>query len=218
MKVKISLVLVVLLCLISYQSNAQKLGVKGGLSIAKVVADELEDLDNKMNLGFHAGLSADVPIAGVASLETGIVLTTKGSKFVEEGDDYEFKIKINTLYLDIPLRIKATTSINDGLLAYGAFGPYMGIGLSGKTKFEDTYGGQTDSETEDIEWGNDEENDHLRRLDYGLSFGGGVIFKGIEIGLNYDLGLANISAYRADDSAIKNRVLRITVGYKFGGK
>jgi hypothetical protein len=48
--------------------------------------------------------------------------------------------------------------------------------------------------------------------------GARVEINSILIGANYGLGLANISNYASDGSSVHNRVLSISVGYKFGGK
>ena len=81
---------------------------------------------------------------------------------------------------------------------------------------EETYMGDTDKSEEDIEWGSDENDDHLKRLDLGLIIGAGVVVHSIEIGLSYSLGLANISASTDEGGKIHNRVFSITAGYKLG--
>ena len=74
------------------------------------------------------------------------------------------------------------------------------------------------AQEEDVEWGSDKEKDDLKRLDFGLTMGGGVEINSIQIGLTYALGLANISSYTDYGTKINNRVLGLSVGYKFGGK
>ena len=61
----------------------------------------------------------------------------------------------------------------------------------------------------------DEDNDDLKRLDMGLTFGGGVEINAIMLGISYDLGLANISSYQQDGATSKNKVLKFSVGYRF---
>lgn len=62
---------------------------------------------------------------------------------------------------------------------YGVFGPYLGYGLSGKmeSSYKIFYEGdlfESESESYDVDWGNDEDEDMLKRLDYGLTFGAGI--------------------------------------------
>jgi opacity protein-like surface antigen len=178
--------------------------------------------DFKMNPGFHVGPTVEFPISEVFSFETALLISTKGFKISDketyQDDTYEYKSKCNLLYLDIPLTVKASVNVGEKTSIYGVFGPYLGVGLSGKTVSEDTYNGEKNTEEVDIKWGSDEESDFLNRLDYGVTFGAGVDYNSFQIGLSYGLGLANISAYTDDDVKIKNRVLGISVGYKFGGK
>jgi hypothetical protein len=48
-----------------------------------------------------------------------------------------------------------------------------------------------------------------------LTFGAGVEINSVLIGLNYSLGLGNISPNTDNGNMINNRVLGLSVGYKF---
>ncbi|MCX6272369.1 MAG: porin family protein [Bacteroidetes bacterium] len=128
-----------------------------------------------------------------------------------------YKYKSNINYLEIPV---------NGLYKFGAgpaiifiqAGPYLGYALSAKLKadekiFQNEDGTLTDKY--DLKIGTDKEKDDLKPLDFGINVGAGVEFKGITFGLQYGLGLANISPYTEDDTKIKNKVIGISVGYKF---
>ena len=222
MKKATTFLLITVLSLSCFHSYAQTFGLKGGLNLANIMAkddDETYSDDYKMNIGFHFGPTVEVPIDDIMSFETGLLLSTKGYKYDEKetymGDTYKYEEKLNALYIDIPLTCKATVDL-DGIKAYGAFGPYIGVGVTGKGKYEYTENGETEKEEEDIEWGSDENEDDLKRLDYGLTLGAGVEVNNILIGLSYDYGLANISAYTDEGTKVKNRILRFSIGYKFG--
>ncbi len=120
---------------------------------------------------------------------------------------------INNNYLDIPVKVKYSVGVNETMSFFGEFGPYVGIALSGKIKYIETYDGDTSTETEEIKFGSNDEEDDFKRLDYGITLGGGLNVGIVEVGVYYDLGLANISAYEDDD--VKNRVLRLSVAYVF---
>lgn len=200
---------------------AQNFGIKAGLNLSNMLVkadDETYSDDFKMNPGFHIGVTAEFPLAEMISFETGLLLSTKGFKIEEEtffGETYKAAEKLNLLYLDIPLTAKATFDLG-GAKIYGVFGPYVGMGLSGKTKRVATFDGETVTEERDIQWGSDDESD-LKRLDYGLTMGAGVEINSIQIGLTYGLGLANISSVPGRPK-INNRVLGLSVVYKFGGE
>ncbi|MBT8220056.1 MAG: PorT family protein [Bacteroidia bacterium] len=132
------------------------------------------------------------------------------------GETGRSKAKWNLIYLDIPLTVRASFDIR-GAKIYSVFGPYVGMGLSGKIKTESSYMGETEKDQEDINWGNNEDDGDLKRLDFGLTIGTGVEINAIQIGISYSLGLANISNFADDGTKISNRVLAISAGYNFGG-
>ena len=134
---------------------------------------------------------------------------------MEEDMGFSLKAKINLYYLDIPLTLKASHEISEGLKLFGAVGPYVGIGLIGKTKVTFEFQGEEDTEVEDVKWGSNENSDDVKRLDMGLTFGAGVEIKSIMLGISYDLGLANISSYQDNGATRKNKVLKFSIGYRF---
>jgi hypothetical protein len=226
MKMRKILQLMLLVCLmgITSQSFAQRLGIKAGLNLSNMTFKDNEQTysdDFKSLPGFHAGLTAEFMAGNPFSIETGLLYTTKGFKFSEKetfmGDTYEVEAKRTLHYLEIPLLAKLNVDLGAATL-FGTAGPYVAMGIGGNDKYTAKYNNESNSETEDIKWGTDEDKDDLRPLDYGLSFGAGVEIRSIQLGVSYGLGLANISAYRADDDVVKNRVLSVSIGYKFGSK
>jgi hypothetical protein len=210
--------MILLISLFCIQTNAQTFGLKAGLNLSNMLEKDDDDTysnDYKMNPGFHIGGTVDVPISDILSFESGLLLTTKGFKYEEEEMGISIKAKANLYYLDIPLTLKASHELSEGLKIFGAVGPYVGIGLSGKIKATVEYQGDEETDEEDVKWGSDEDNDDLKRLDMGLTFGGGVEINAIMLGISYDLGLANISSYQQDGATSKNKVLKFSVGYRF---
>ena len=204
---------------------SQEFGIKAGFNSSNmhVVEDgSIISEDFNMRTGFHIGATAEFPLTEIFSLETGLLISTKGVIYkqllTEEdtGFNYESKVNLSPLYLDIPVTAKASFDIGGGAKIYGVFGPYAAIGLSGKIKQEESINGATTSEEIDIEWGSDIESSNFKRMDFGLIMGAGVELNSIQIGLNYSLGLANISPQT--NVKVNNRVLGISVGYKFGEK
>ena len=218
MKNLTKVLMIVLITLFCFEANAQTIGIKGGLNLANMLEkddDETYSNDYSMNPGFHLGLTVDVPFNEFLSFEPGILLTTKGMKYEEDIAGVDVTVKGNLYYLDVPLTLKASHDLGGGLKMFGVIGPYVGLGLSGKIKATAKYLGEEETEEEDVEWGNDEDVDDLKRLDMGLTFGGGVEINSILIGISYDLGLSNISAYQDYGTTSKNRVLKFSVGYSF---
>jgi len=221
-KINALLIAILVVTMVS-ESFAQVFGVKGGLNLSNQIIkdnDGTSSDDFKMNPGFHIGATAEFPLSDLLSFETGLLLSTKGYKFsiseTELGQTVETKGSTNLLYLDIPITAKAYFDLSS-VKVYGIVGPYIGIGLSGKSKLEMSGDGVSLTVKETLKWGSGAE-DHYRRLDYGLIVGAGVAINSIEVGLTYGLGLANISAETDNGAKVNNRVLGITVGYKFGTK
>ena len=191
--------------------------IKAGLNLSNINY-YFENLGYRMNPGFHIGATAEFPLTEMFSFETGLLLSTKGFKR-EEMDDNEQLEELNLLYLEIPLTTKASFDLG-GTKLCGIFGPYLGIGLSGRYEHRYDYTGMQFSEMrkKDVAWGY-----NLQRLDYGLTMGAGVEVNSIQISLTYSLGLANLT-YRQwlstlnESREYNNRVLGISVGYRFRGK
>lgn len=220
---KITLKIAALLMLFAFvgEAQAQTFGVKVGANFANQLWKDNDDTysdDFKMNLGINGGITAEFPINDMIAFETGLMLNSKGFK-IEETEDilgttFTLTTKTNLLYLDIPLNLKAGIDMG-GAKLYGTFGPYVGFGITGKVKMKLEGGGETEEDSEDIEWGSDDDSD-LKRLDFGLNIGAGVEFGAISVGVNYGLGLGNLLPNPEDGAKINNRVIGISLGYKFG--
>lgn len=218
--------------IIGAEANSQSFGIKAGLNLANQVwVDDDRVISNnfKMNPGFNVGATVEFPLSNIFSLETGLLLSTKGYQTYKEtvvlGQTFTNDSKINLLYLDIPLTAKASVDVGS-VKILGIFGPYIGVGLNGKKKTKTTALGNVSEEEKIIRWGSDDDKHDYRSLDFGLTMSAGVEIKSVQIMLSYGYGLANIAPMDYDDDddlddfddIIKNRVVGISIGYKFGGK
>jgi hypothetical protein len=191
------------------ESFAQIVGVKAGLNLSNMLVKDDDDTysdDLKMKPGLHLGVTAEIPLDEMISFETGLFFTQKGYKYEQSFMGETVDIKLNLNYLEIPLQGKATFDVG-GAQIYGLFGPYVGFGIAGKYKYDD--------DDEDVEWGSDEDDSDYKRLDFGVNIGAGVQVDAFAFGLSYGLGLANISPYSDGGFREKNRVLGISVAYRF---
>lgn len=228
MKKLMTLSIVFIVFTVSAESFAQTFRIKAGLNLSKMLDENDYNTysdDYNMKPGFLVGATAEIPLNRVFFIETGMFLSTKGYKVdIEEKvtmfSTYSHYEKLNLFYADIPLTAKASFDFG-GVNIYGLFGPYIGIGLSGKLKVKETRPqiGQDEAiridEEINVKWGSGDDDD-FKRLDYGLTVGVGVEKKSVQVGLTYSLGLANIST--TNGTKTKNRVLGISIGYRFGGK
>ncbi|MFO7868337.1 MAG: porin family protein [Bacteroidales bacterium] len=213
MKNVIKVLLVVSITLFAYQSHAQSVSFKGGVTLANMYDEDdngTRSDDYDMNAGFHVGALFAVPISDIVSIEPGIVFTTKGMKTETTILGSDIEMNANLYYVDVPITIRTTFPVSNNVSLYANAGPYVGVGISGNTLWSNDAG---DEET-DIEWGSDENEDDMKRLDAGITVGAGLEINSILLGASYDYGLANISAYQGSGTLMQNRVLKISVGYK----
>ena len=172
------------------------------------------EISQKFRPGFQIGLVADYALTDAISIQPGILFAQQGYKVNESidfmGQKIDFKASINLNYIQIPINVQYKMDMGGMNLILQA-GPYLGFGLGGKMKFEAS--GQ--SEEEDIKFGSGDEH-MLKPLDLGLGLGAGLQFGAIQVGLGYNLGLANI--VNDDDSKfkVKNNGLALTLTYVFG--
>lgn len=229
MKYTLKFFLAVMISISCIESNAQTFGVKGGLSLMNMMMKDQSDNYKeflKMKPGFHLGATINIPLfRELLSLEPGLFLNMKGYTWKEDGseDGYEWKItkKVSAYYVDIPINVKAVYG-GEKIKGYGTLGPFIGVGLSGNYKTIDEISANnislTNTESEKIDWGKDEAEDFLKRLDVGVAVGAGAVYDNFTLGISYDLGLKNISSDTSDEYKIKTRILKISAGYLFGKK
>lgn len=191
---------------LSTSSFAQTFGVKAGLNLSnimvKVNGKKTSD-DNKLKPGFNIGGTANFEINDKFSFETGLGLSTKGSTH-KVGD---IRSSSNLLYIDIPLTAKMSFDMG-GAKLYGILGPYCAIAVAASSKYDKT--------STKIDIGSDKTKDGLTRFDYGLLVGAGVEIEAIQVGLTYGYGLGNVIPGGDADFKMNNRLLALSVGYRFG--
>jgi len=196
---------------------AQTFGIRGGMNFPSMLYKDDEETytdNNRLRPGFHIGGVFEYALSDAFSLEGDLLLSLKGLRELEKDDNYKYSSWMNLFYLNIPVLAKYTFDAGNVKL-YGAAGPYFGIGISGKATYKEEYDGESDSDTEKVEWGNDPDDDWLKRMDAGLHMGAGIVLGQIQAGLFYELGLANISSDQSDGFRIKNRVFGVTAAYFF---
>lgn len=195
--------------------NAQTIGIRAGLNMPRVAVkifgqDKSDNLETK--LGFHVGLSLQIPVSPMFKLETGLLLSTKGYKESETHPDFNYVETFNPYYIELPILLRTGIDLGGPNLIIQA-GPYIAMGVGGSFSQEFTEMGQTEKETMDIEWGS--ENGEVSQFDFGISMGAGLEFNNFQVLITYGLGLANLGNNAPDDSYIKNRVLGLSLGYNF---
>lgn len=185
-------------------------GVVGGMNISKPAKTNYSE-----GYGFHVGGKAELDLSAHPSrffIYSAALLSLKGGEpasrasYAEDYQDMEmFDYKEHNYYLNIPVHIGYKHTINERFALFGSVGPYIGLGLFGKTKIKSN---KQNSSSNNI-YGS---NGYLNRFDWGA---GGVIgaeiTRKIQISLGYDLGLKNV----AKTGDYKNRSFAVSCAYMF---
>ena len=228
---KMKLMIVCFALTVTTQALAQGASIKAGINLANVSVTDNGRVEEANSItSFQVGLITDLPLVpGVLSLQPGILYTGKGSKTVigsEEGEYYS-KATTNPYYIEIPANLVFKAPVGSGAKLFAGAGPYLGIGIAGKTKIETTTRllGYVKTE-ENIEFSDDDPStlDYeegagfgiMKRFDYGLNGTAGIEGKSVVLSVNYGLGLAKLQSgsNSSDNNNNKHRVLSFTLGLK----
>ncbi len=199
---------------------AIKTGLNLSTTISKVggTKQTTNDQYRKMLPGLHVGGSYAIDVYKGFYIEPGLQYSLKGDKFkATSGGDYDILLT-RLHYLDVPVNFGYQYNFKNkkvGVFTY--VGPYFGFALGGKILEKVKISGTKDKNSDKLEFG----KDNLSRFDAGLNFGAGVEAKHLLIGFQYGLGLANLlgknnrETYLGEKVSYQNRVLSITIGYRF---
>jgi len=209
-------------------ADAQLFYVQGGVNLANISNTKSGGTeDNAMLTSFNAGVMGRFGLSETVDLESGLLLSGKGSKaetYFNGGSDY-VKAKFNPLYVEVPLNVVVNIPLSETAGLFVNAGPYAAIGVGGKSKTASKVGPFTSTSESSIKFSNDDPftseqedagYDKLKRFDFGLNFGAGLDLDKVILKVNYGLGLAKINSTDApnnSDDKNKYRVLSVSVGF-----
>ena len=219
--------LILLTTAIQAQSNVR---IQAGINLANIsVTDNGRVDDGNMLTSFNVGIMGDVHLGSILYFQPGVLFTGKGSKVQRgtEGSNGYFRQTFNPHYIEIPANLLVKTPLGAGSSFFVGAGPYLGIGIGGKTKTEGQtiLGVQYNSERK-IKFSDDDPTTFseeegtgfgiVKRFDYGLNGTVGIEGKSIVLGVNYGLGLAKLQSgsNNSEDNNNKNRVVSVSLGFK----
>ena len=209
------------------QSNVR---IQAGINLANISVTEKGRVDDgNMLTSFNAGIIGDVHLGSILYFQPGVLFTGKGSKVQRgtAGSNGYFRQTFNPYYVEIPANLLVKAPLGAGSSFFVGAGPYLGIGVGGKTKTEgQTILGVQYSSERKIKYSNDDPTTLnaeegagfgiVKRFDYGLNGTAGIEGKSIVLGVNYGLGLAKLQSgsNNSEDNNNKNRVVSISLGFK----
>jgi len=181
-----------------------QVGVLVGLNVANVdfdVSDTSVSVNGDSRTGFVAGLSFNIPIQQMFSVEVDALFAQKGTKFTATESGFTDTAKVNLNYVDVPVLAKINVTGSAPVGVHLLAGPSFNFKVSESFDPEDA----ADSD------------DSIEKMETALVFGGGVHMGAFRVDLRYGIGLSNIIKDSASDGFLtgKNKVFSILVG--FGG-
>lgn len=200
--------------------------VQGGVNLANITTTKSGATErNNMLTTFNAGILGRFGLSTAIDLETGLLLEGRGSKantyFTSSTEDNYTKSKFNPLYLELPLNLIVRLPMEKETNIFFNAGPYVAMGIAGRSKTETKIFGATTTSTNDIKFNNDDPStsqqedagyDKLKRFDYGVNVGGGFDLGTILLKVNYGIGFAKINSTESDNSANdKNKYRTVSV-------
>lgn len=184
-------------------------GLKAGVNLGKY-SNFGENQSN--NTSFYVTGFADLPVAPQFSIQPGVSLQGKGSKFEGNYENIGANVEssINTMSIEVPVNAVYYIPAGSGNVFLGA-GPYIGFNISAKEKLKGNLGDYNGDKEWDLEIGNDKD---LKLIDAGVNFMAGYkLNNGFLINAGYGLGLTNLAPN--SDETVSNRVLSFGVGFQF---
>jgi len=249
------LVVLVVLATISItfaQDKAISFGLRAGLNLNSATLERGSGSNSKENallldnnIGFHAGVIADIAITPFLYFQPGVMFSTKGGVISSEyeyentyndpfsGSHYEYEYSKETLTtnvycIEVPIMLSLKAPLAEGLTLRANVGPYFDLGLSGKfkseyeSKYEENVGGniyneplRKDSDSESIYPNKEKRMVNGEAFNFGIGVGGGLEFNSFYIGVNYLYGITNVLDVKEDYFEAYDRTLSITLGYNF---
>lgn len=188
MQIMMVLMLVSSLLFTQYAQSQISYGVKGGLNLATVGGSDVRDVEPRV--GFHVGGFLGFSLLGLAAFEGGVYFSQKGNAETGLVD-----IEVISNYIDVPIVAKLSFLPFTHIYA----GPQFSFLLDSKVSTPD---------------GDVDITDLTNQSDVAAVIGIGMnLPMGLRLSAGYDFGLVSVDA--VNDSKVYNRVIKLTVGYKF---
>jgi hypothetical protein len=219
-------ILITVLILLSFSAKSQSdrvaFRLHSGLNAQTYNGVNMSDfwLNQSFVPRFNVGVMIDFQIRSGFYLKSGLLFTTKGTKFKTQFQEMEMWVEYNVAYAEIPLSILYKLQIGNDHLIIG-FGPYFSYGILGNVEFinENTTINKKIEFTNEYESLNPIDLNNLKPFDYGGNLFLGYEFNGrISFQINSQVGIANINADNklpSSNSILKNRGYGFSLEYKF---
>ena len=212
------------LCITTVKAQAY---IQGGLNFANITTTNNGQTEkNNMLTTFNVGILSRFGLSKTVDLESGLLFTGRGSKaetYFNGGNDY-VKSTFNPYYAEVPLNVIVKAPLEKKTALFFNAGPYLAIGVAGKSKTDSKIGPLTSSSSSSIKFSNDDPftsqqddaaYDKLKRFDFGMNLGAGIEFEHLLLKINYGVGFAKINSTESNNTVNdknKYRTVSLSVG------
>lgn len=205
--------------LVAQELQKNILGIDVGVNLSSAsISGTFLNIAPSNKIGFRAGVSyqrlllASTPFY----LETGLYFLQKG--MIQK--DKEMELTLSLSHIQVPILVNYRIDLGSNFTVIPAAGLYYSYGINGNYTFSGTSG---DPEyDEDLQVLNDYvvygEKGELKRSNLGLRLAVGLDLKAFNLTFAYERDVLNTSKIekRANDHAkTKNKILALSVGYRF---
>lgn len=184
-------------------------GIKAGVNLG-----EYSNMPSgqSVNTSFYVTGYADLPVAPNFSIQPGISLQGKGTKYDYKDGSVSADITRNVMSIEIPVNAVYYIPTGESGKFFVGAGPYIGFNVSGRDKAKAITGSLNFSDDQKLKLSGS--NKDLNVIDAGANFMVGYKFSnGFLLNAGYNLGLTNIVA--GSDKIVSNRVWQFGVGFQF---
>lgn len=178
-----------------------KISVKAGVGLSNYMGKDVSGTNAKF--AYKVGVGVEKPFSQVWSLQTGLNFASKGCKDEDDG----MEGTINALYLELPVMAAARVPVSESANLVFSAGPYIAIGVGGKTTIETNESGYNVSVKTDT-FGDDSA---FNRFDCGMGLGVHAEFGRVIAGVEGQFGFTKV----IEDCKVRNLSALFTVGYRF---
>jgi hypothetical protein len=183
-----------------------RFGVKGGVNLANLYIDQVND--EKAKVGLHAGLWMKAPLGEIFAIQPELLWSSKGTRigsyqnipFTQDG-----QVRFNLNYVELP--VLASLTLGPVSIQAGPYVAYLFNANVKNLKEDLTTSGAVDLDRKDF-----------NSTDFGLAGGLALDIKGFQLGARYNYGLREIG--KSDIAGqitrnAKNSVAQVFVGIGF---
>ncbi|MCK3685467.1 outer membrane beta-barrel protein [Maribellus sp. YY47] len=207
----------VVFCFIAFVAGSQNLVVSAGGNYSAIQYKRASDgsflNENYTGPGGHIGAFVESTFFKKRQKELIASIGLLGDyKMLTQSLSYSgVENKMNLIYVNVPAYVFYRYRLRSRAKLYAGAGPYVSYGVRGTVEISGA--GDIAAGKYKIEWGNKENEDYMKPLDYGVTAKAGYrAYRGFDVAVSYDYGIPNVFVLY-DKQSMKLRTLRLTLGY-----